>query len=179
MTTLDAAEVAREAVAALAFRAREAGVKVEVALPSPFPLAADGRRLEQILVNLVDNAIKFNKPGGTVRIAGDRAEGRPRITVAVAQDIQALRAMVDRRRQLVEARTAEKNRRKQAPEAVIGSIDDHIEWLDKQIDALDRAIADAIQGQLELCERIAQLRARGTSGPAVWSSFVVRANALP
>jgi CHAT domain-containing protein len=27
--------------------------------------------------------------------------------------------------------------------------------------------------------RIAQLRARGTSGPAVWSSFVVRANALP
>jgi CHAT domain-containing protein/tetratricopeptide (TPR) repeat protein len=27
--------------------------------------------------------------------------------------------------------------------------------------------------------RIAQLRARGTSGPAVWSSFVVRANELP
>jgi CHAT domain-containing protein len=27
--------------------------------------------------------------------------------------------------------------------------------------------------------RIAQLRGRGTSGPAVWSSFVVRANALP
>ena len=27
--------------------------------------------------------------------------------------------------------------------------------------------------------RIAQLRARGTSGPAVWSSFVVRANQLP
>jgi CHAT domain-containing protein len=27
--------------------------------------------------------------------------------------------------------------------------------------------------------RIAQLRARGTSGPAVWSSFVVRANDLP
>ena len=27
--------------------------------------------------------------------------------------------------------------------------------------------------------RIAQLRARGTSGPAVWSSFVVRANGMP
>ncbi len=27
--------------------------------------------------------------------------------------------------------------------------------------------------------RIAQLRTRGTSGPAVWSSFVVRANELP
>jgi len=83
---------------------------------------------------------------------------QPRITVALAEDVQALRAMVDRRRQLVEARTAEKNRRKQAPEAVIGSIDDHIEWLDKQIDTLDRAIADAIQSQTVLCERIAQLR---------------------
>ena len=27
--------------------------------------------------------------------------------------------------------------------------------------------------------RIAQLRARGTSGPAVWSSFVVRASQMP
>ncbi len=83
---------------------------------------------------------------------------QPRITVALAEEVQALRAMVDRRRQLVEARTAEKNRRKQAPEAVIASIDDHIEWLDRQIDTLDRAIADAIQSQTELCERIAQLR---------------------
>jgi transposase len=83
---------------------------------------------------------------------------RPRVTVARSDDVQALRAMVDRRRQLVDARTAEKNRRKQAPEAVIGSIDDHIEWLDQQIDTLDRAIAEAIQGQTTLCESIAQLR---------------------
>jgi len=57
-----------------------------------------------------------------------------------AQEIDGLRALVDRRRQLVETRTAEKNRRKTAPPAVVGSIDDHIEWLDQQIDALDHEI---------------------------------------
>jgi len=83
---------------------------------------------------------------------------RPRLTVALSAEVQALRAMVDRRRQLVDTRTAETNRRQQAPAAVLGSIDDHIEWLDRQIDALDRAIADAIEGQTALCEGIAQLR---------------------
>jgi transposase len=80
----------------------------------------------------------------------------PRITVAMADDVQAVRALVDRRRQLVDARTAEKNRRKQASDAVIGSIDDHIEWLDRQIDTLDRAIADALHAQT--CTRMAPLR---------------------
>lgn len=81
LTPLDAAELADEVVAAMAFRARDAGVTLRLELPSPFPLVADRRRLEQVLVNLVDNAIKFNKPGGTVRIAGGLSEGRPRITV--------------------------------------------------------------------------------------------------
>jgi two-component system phosphate regulon sensor histidine kinase PhoR len=48
--------------------------------PSPFPgrgpeAAGTGARQP------VDNAIKFNKRGGTVRIAGGLSEGRPRITV--------------------------------------------------------------------------------------------------
>ena len=81
LTTLDAAEVAQDVVAAMAFRARDAGVALKLELPAPFPLVGDRRRLEQVLVNLVDNAIKFNKRGGSVRIAGGFADGRPRITV--------------------------------------------------------------------------------------------------
>jgi two-component system phosphate regulon sensor histidine kinase PhoR len=81
-TEVDVSEIAREVVNEFAFRAGNADVSLKVDLPSPFPLVADRRRLEQVLVNLVDNAIKFNKRGGSVVIGGGIAEGHPRITVA-------------------------------------------------------------------------------------------------
>jgi two-component system phosphate regulon sensor histidine kinase PhoR len=82
LSRLDACEVAREVIAQLALRSRAAGVEIRLELPSPFPLLADRRRLEQILVNLVDNAIKFNRKDGVVRISGGVFEGHPRITIA-------------------------------------------------------------------------------------------------
>jgi len=81
LAALDAAEVAHEVLGQFAFRAASAAVELRLDLPAPFPLVADRRRLEQVLVNLVDNAIKFNKRGGVVRIAGEMREGRPRITI--------------------------------------------------------------------------------------------------
>jgi len=78
---VDARALAAEVVAALSPKHREAKVEVALELPDPFPVRADRRRLEQILVNLVDNAIKFNKPGGSVRIGGLYDEGRPVVWV--------------------------------------------------------------------------------------------------
>lgn len=42
-------------------------VAIEVA-PMPFIFSGDQESLEQILTNLIDNAIKYNKPGGNIRV---------------------------------------------------------------------------------------------------------------
>jgi two-component system phosphate regulon sensor histidine kinase PhoR len=78
---VDAVEVAHDVIAQFALRSEAAGVEIRLDLPSPFPLIADHRRLWQVLVNLVDNAIKFSPRGGVVHISGDVREGRPRIIV--------------------------------------------------------------------------------------------------
>jgi len=72
----------------------------------------------------------------------------PRVTTAKAIDTEGLRALIDRRRKLVETRTAEKNRRHTAPGAVIGSIGDHIAWLDHEIEQprpCDRGRRDGVR----------------------------------
>lgn len=92
---------------------------------------------------------------------------RPRTTPIRAVDAEALRALVDRRRQLVEARTSEKNRRKTAPATVVGSIDDHIEWLDRQIERLDREIAAHVAARAALAAQVERLTTAPGVGPIV------------
>ncbi|HXV77314.1 MAG TPA: histidine kinase dimerization/phospho-acceptor domain-containing protein, partial [Candidatus Polarisedimenticolaceae bacterium] len=72
---VDAAEVAREVVAKCRPLAEARDVEVRIDLPSPLFVTSDRRRLEQMLTNLVHNALKFNREGGQVVIGGESSLG--------------------------------------------------------------------------------------------------------
>jgi signal transduction histidine kinase len=46
-------------------------IKIEYDLPDALPAFADRLRIEQILLNLLENAVKYNHPGGTVRLRAE------------------------------------------------------------------------------------------------------------
>jgi two-component system phosphate regulon sensor histidine kinase PhoR len=53
---------------------------------------ADSERIEQVLVNLIHNAIKFTPPGGSIRVSAEQAADRVVFTVrdtgvGIAQDL--------------------------------------------------------------------------------------------
>jgi two-component system phosphate regulon sensor histidine kinase PhoR len=56
-------------------------VAFSVAVPDDLLVNADRSRLEQILYNLIDNAVKFNRPGGAVSIAAEVIGNRAAIHI--------------------------------------------------------------------------------------------------
>ena len=75
MAPLDLAELARDTVAAMTVNARKAYVTLSAtALPAPVTGSRD--LLAELLQNLCDNAIRYNRPGGHVLLYTGTAEGR-------------------------------------------------------------------------------------------------------
>jgi transposase len=70
---------------------------------------------------------------------------RPDVRPLPDADTQALAALVARRRQLLDMRTAERNRLGMAPARLARGIRDHVTWLDRQIGRLDDELTAAIQ----------------------------------
>ena len=62
--------------------AQERQVSLDVALAADTPrVPADPERLRQVFVNLLDNAIKFNAPGGRVTVSAERRDGVLRVAI--------------------------------------------------------------------------------------------------
>jgi two-component system phosphate regulon sensor histidine kinase PhoR len=72
---VDVADVAARAAERLKSQADRAGLQVKLDIASGLPsVSADQARIEQVLVNLIHNAIKFTPPGGRINISA-KAEG--------------------------------------------------------------------------------------------------------
>ena len=56
-------------------------IEIKNELPLGISVVADKNRLEQVVTNLIDNAIKFNKEKGSVRIHSEEINGKVKITV--------------------------------------------------------------------------------------------------
>ncbi len=76
--SLDVEALLRRVAAPMTSQAARAGVSVSIQVEPEVPLLwGDGRRLRQVLLNLISNAIRFNRSGGLVTIAAELvADGR-------------------------------------------------------------------------------------------------------
>ena len=79
-------ELGEDSVALLAHKAQHAGVKLELVEGEVGdPLRADAKRLKQVVVNLLSNALRHTEKGGKVTLSLTRSEGGG-ATIAVTDD---------------------------------------------------------------------------------------------
>jgi two-component system phosphate regulon sensor histidine kinase PhoR len=83
--TVDLHRLVMRLVAGFEPRLKERSVKLDVRMPDDVPaVVGDADQLTQVLQNLLDNAVKYGRESGTVRLEVAMASGRPGLTITVA-----------------------------------------------------------------------------------------------
>ena len=81
-TRFDFAEMTRTTVDQMRLLAEEKNLQLRFETTKPVDIEGDPLRLKQIVVNLVDNAIKYTPSGGSVSVATFPKDGRVVLEVA-------------------------------------------------------------------------------------------------
>lgn len=79
---LDLALAVRKALALLLPQAGRQSVQLHERLPAGLLVLADDGAVGQVLLNLIGNAIKYNRPGGRVRLQAEATEGLVRLRIS-------------------------------------------------------------------------------------------------
>ncbi len=82
LAPVDAVAVGRDVIETLSVRAQEIGAIIRLDTTESVTVLADAGRLEQVIENLVDNALKYGKRGGEVVIAAERQGERVLLSVS-------------------------------------------------------------------------------------------------
>ena len=77
---IDVREALQEVVELYQYSAEESGVDISLSVAADPAVCGDRTRLAQVLANLLDNAIKYNRKRGSVMIAAERVDDRVRIS---------------------------------------------------------------------------------------------------
>jgi len=82
LAPLDLPTLIEETLAVVRPEFERKGVELQSALPADLPLVhADADKITQVLLNLVDNGLRYTPSGGSVHVEGTIANGSARITV--------------------------------------------------------------------------------------------------
>ncbi|MGH9483173.1 MAG: sensor histidine kinase, partial [Terriglobales bacterium] len=73
LETMDLNELVRDLVEQMRLVAQARGVELRAFTAAPVALRADSLRLRQMVLNLIDNAVKYTLPGGRIEVRVDRA----------------------------------------------------------------------------------------------------------
>ncbi|MDD5194675.1 MAG: ATP-binding protein [Candidatus Omnitrophica bacterium] len=74
-------QLVEEVISGFSSQLKKKDIEIKNELSDDISLMADRNRLEQVITNLIDNAIKFNKEKGFIRIYGEKINDKLKITI--------------------------------------------------------------------------------------------------
>jgi signal transduction histidine kinase len=79
---MDLGTLVAEVVQGFSPSAEQRGIRVDVQVPHPLQTVADHHRLEQVVMNLMANALKFTPGGGTITVEARPVDDEVEVSVA-------------------------------------------------------------------------------------------------